>query len=141
MSPKYVQRAQQGFTLIELIITIVIIGVLAAVAIPKFQSLSSDAEKSVAEGVGAALSSASSVNYAKGKSTTAVQCTAVNTPVGCTYYPIVSCADLATYAQAIADVPTTYVIAGNSLGVTGNSGTCTLTKGTTVVTFSAYGAA
>jgi len=62
MNMKFEKLAQKGFTLIELIITIVIIGVLAAVAIPKFQSLSSDAERGVASGVAAALASATSVN-------------------------------------------------------------------------------
>ena len=58
---------QKGFTLIELIITIVIIGVLAAVAIPKFLDLSNDAEKGVAAGVGAALASGTSVNQSNAK--------------------------------------------------------------------------
>ena len=43
-------RRQQGFTIIELVVVIVILGILAAVAFPKFQDLSGDAEKAVIRG-------------------------------------------------------------------------------------------
>lgn len=58
---------QSGFTLIELVMVIVLIGVLAAIAIPKFVDLSGDAKRAAAEGVAGALSSASAINYAARK--------------------------------------------------------------------------
>ena len=58
-------RCQQaGFTLIELVMVIVILGILAATAVPKFVDLSSDARVSAVEGFASALGSASSINYA-----------------------------------------------------------------------------
>ena len=58
-------RKQQGFTIIELIVVIVILGILAAVAFPKFQDLSGDARTAVVNGAAAALKSAAVITYAK----------------------------------------------------------------------------
>lgn len=60
-------RVQRGFTLIELVMVIVLIGVLAAVAVPKFIDLSGDANQAATTGVAGSLSSASSINYASRK--------------------------------------------------------------------------
>jgi len=130
------KSAQKGFTLIELIITIVIIGVLAAVAIPKFQDLSNDAQKGVAAGVAASLASATSVNYAKSKIPGNV--------AGTNYFAITNCADIQTNLAALADVPAGYAVAGTAtlngvnLGVA--TAGCTVGNGTVTVPFNAYGA-
>lgn len=55
---------QNGFTLIELIMVIVILGILAATAIPKFVNLSTEASQAAADGVAGSLAAASAINYA-----------------------------------------------------------------------------
>lgn len=59
------RKAQQGFTLIEIIAVLVILGILAAVAVPKFLDLQTQARIKSYENLVAACQSVLSMKYAE----------------------------------------------------------------------------
>jgi len=58
-------KSQGGFTLIELVIVIVILGILSAIALPKFVDMGSDARTAAMKSVEGSMRAANSMIYAK----------------------------------------------------------------------------
>ena len=76
-------RDQRGFTLIEIIMVIVLLGIIAAIAIPKYIDLREEAADATASGIVGAIVSSASIGYAdlvtKGTGTTFPDITALDT--------------------------------------------------------------
>lgn len=67
-----IYKNHSGFTLIELVMVIVIIGILAAVALPKFTTLGSDARLGVMKSVQGSMQSANAMIFSRAAATGAI---------------------------------------------------------------------
>jgi|LGVE01.1.fsa_nt_gb MSHA pilin protein MshA len=109
-------KNQNGFTLIELVVVIVVLGILSAIAVPKFISMKQEAGEAALQGVAGSLASASAINYAKAsidKSNAAVT-------------EVLNCTATASLLQGDA-LPTGYSI-GTAAITDDEAVTCTLTS-------------
>ncbi|MEZ9026884.1 MSHA biogenesis protein MshA [Vibrio cyclitrophicus] len=58
-------KRQGGFTLIELVVVIVILGILAVTAAPRFLNLQDDAKESALQGLAGAMNGAAGITFGK----------------------------------------------------------------------------
>ena len=63
-------RSQRGFTLIELVIVIVILGIIASIALPKYEDMRENARSAAIKGQLGAIRAAIAIQYAKAALTT-----------------------------------------------------------------------
>ncbi len=120
---------KNGFTLFELLIVIIVLGILLAIAVPRYLNIPSDTQQAAVSAVAGALGTASATNYGTRKASPSQG------------IPVRNCQDIAHLLPGAAyTMLAGYTIA--SLSMTADTdATCTVTRtsGGKAATFTATG--
>ncbi len=95
-------RVYSGFTLVELVLVIAVLGILVAFAVPRFTPLSGESQMAATESLAGTLGSAAVMNFTKKKATGSAR-------------PITACETTATLLDE-GGLPDGFTIASNVFG-------------------------
>ena len=137
-------KRSAGFTLIELVVVIVLLGILAAVAVPKFVNLSDNARDTAALSVAGSISSGSAVNFGQYSAKGGAAASGAPYAITGTAAQVCTAATLQNFVTGVALLDGATAATGNNntnfkIGASATSAACAGGGSTVTCTVTAWG--